>query len=70
MNINIKANHMRRWRLLVVTASVLFTFNLAATLSAEESGRFVVVPVKNPQYCGNELFRAFENYYSPRSLSE
>jgi hypothetical protein len=36
--------------------------------SAEESGRFVVVPVENPRYCGNELFRAFENYYSPRIL--
>ena len=33
---------------------------------AGESGKFVVVPVKNPLYCGNELFRAFENFYSPR----
>jgi hypothetical protein len=68
MNINIKANHVRRWRLLVVTASALFTLNFVATSRtfAEENGRFVVVPVKNPRYCGNELFRAFENYYSPR----
>ena len=68
MNINIKTNHVRCWRLLVVTVSVLFTLNLVATsrTSAEESGRFVVVPVENPRYCGNELFRAFENYYSPR----
>ncbi len=68
MNINMKVNHMRCWRLLVVTASVLFTLNLVATsrTSAEESGRFVVVPVKNPRYCGNELFRGFENFYSPR----
>jgi hypothetical protein len=68
MNINIKANHIRRCRLLVATVSVLCTLNFAATprTSAEESGRFVVVPVENPSYCGNELFRAFENYYSPR----
>jgi hypothetical protein len=68
MNINMKANRVRRWRLLVATASALFTLNLVATsrTSAEESGRFVVVPVENPRYCGNELFRAFENYYSPR----
>ncbi len=68
MHINMKANHVRRWRLLVATASALFTLNLVATsrTSAEESGRFVVVPVKNSRYCGNELFRAFEDYYSPR----
>ncbi|MBC8468891.1 MAG: transglutaminase domain-containing protein [Planctomycetes bacterium] len=68
MNINIKANHIRRFRLLVATVSALFTLNLVASsrTSAEESSRFVVVPVDNPQYCGNELFRAFENYYSPR----
>jgi hypothetical protein len=63
-----KANCVWRWRLLVATASALFTLNLAATsrTSAEESSRFVVVQVENPRYCGNELFRAFENYYSPR----
>ena len=68
MNINIKANHIRRFRLLVATVSALFTLNLVASsrTSAEESSRFVVVPVDNPQYCGNELFRGFENYYSPR----
>jgi hypothetical protein len=36
------------------------------TATAGESSRFVEVPVENPRYCGNELFRAFENYYSPR----
>jgi hypothetical protein len=68
MNINIKANHMRYWWFLIVTACALLILNLVATsqTSAEESGRFVVVPVENPRYCGNELFRAFENYYSPR----
>ena len=25
-----------------------------------------MVPVDNPRYCGNEMFRAFEDYYSPR----
>jgi hypothetical protein len=67
MNMNIKADHMRCRRLLVVTASALLVLNFVVTLrtSAKESGRFVVVPVENPRYCGNELFRAFENYYSP-----
>jgi len=52
----------------IAAASVLLTMALAATsrLSAEEGGRFVVAPVDNPRYCGNEMFRAFENYYSPR----
>ncbi len=52
----------------VVIAGVLFGLSVMAMsgVSAEESGRFVVVPVENPRYCGNELFRAFENFYSPR----
>jgi len=68
MNINVKINSMRPHGLLIATACALFTLSGVATLqvSAEENGRFVVMPVKNPQYCGNELFRAFENYYSPR----
>ena len=33
---------------------------------ADEGGQFVVMPTENPWYCGNELLRAFENYYSPR----
>ena len=59
---------MRPRRLLVATAITLFTLSLVATslTSATESGRFVVIPVENPPYCGNEIFRAFENYYSPR----
>ncbi|KPK54726.1 MAG: hypothetical protein AMS22_05380 [Thiotrichales bacterium SG8_50] len=46
----------------------MFTVGLVATsrTHAAESGRFVVLPVENPRYCGNELFRAFENYYGPR----
>lgn len=68
MNINTNTNHILQWRLLVTMISAFFTLNLVTTsrTSAEESGRFVVVPVENPLYCGNELFRAFENYYSPR----
>lgn len=68
MNINMKANYIRPRRLLVATACALFTLSLVATslTSAGESGRFVVVPVENPRYRGNEIFRAFENYYSPR----
>lgn len=41
-------------------------FGAKNEVSADEDGRFVVLPVENPHYRGNELFRAFENYYSPR----
>ena len=64
MNSNMKINYVRAWRLPVITAGVLFVLSLAAT--AGESSRFVVLDVENPRYCGNELFRAFENYSSPR----
>ena len=68
MHINKKANRVRPSRLLVATATAFFSLSSMATLrtSASEGGRFVVVPVENPRYCGNELFRAFENYHSPR----
>ena len=45
-------------------AGVLFA--LSVTTTAGEGKQFVVLDVENPRYCGNELFRAFENYYSPR----
>jgi hypothetical protein len=48
----------------LITASVLFAMSLTA--AAGQSKKFVVLPAENPRYCGNELFRAFENYYSPR----
>ena len=68
MNVNMKANYMRPRRLLVTTACALFTLGAVGTLqtSADEGGWYVVEPVENLQCCGNELFRAFENYYSPR----
>jgi hypothetical protein len=68
MSINNEADRMWSRRLSVAAVGAAFTFALAATsqLSAAEDGRFVVVPVANPRYCGNEMFRAFENYYSPR----
>jgi hypothetical protein len=61
MNLNMKPNYVR---LRIAVVSVLFLLSL--TSFAQESGRFDVIPVENPRYCGNELFRAFENYYSPR----
>jgi len=68
MNINTKTNSMWPRRLSVVLTRALFTLAVVATSqsSAEERGRFVVVPVDNPRYCGNEMFRAFEDSYSPR----
>ena len=64
MNSSTKTNYVSTRRLRVITASILLALSMAAT--AGESGRFVVMPVENPRYCGNELFRAFENYSSPR----
>jgi len=64
MNLSIKVNYVPVCRLGVITASVLFAQAVAAL--AGQSGRFKVLEAENPRYCGNELFRAFENYYSPR----
>ena len=61
MKLNMKSNEVR---LRIVVVGILFVVSIPTF--AEEGGRFVVVPVENPRYCGNELFRAFENYYSPR----
>ena len=33
---------------------------------AESLGKFVIKKIKNPTFHSNELFRAYENYYSPR----
>ena len=68
MTINREADRMWSRRLSVAAAGAMFTLALATTSwsFAEEGGRFVVVPVDNRQYCGNEMFRAFEDYYSPR----
>jgi hypothetical protein len=68
MHTNLETIRMLPRRLLSVTTGALVILSLFATsrTSGGESGRFIVVPVDNPRYCGNELFRAFENYYSPR----
>jgi hypothetical protein len=68
MKSNMKINYVRSRRLGIITASVLLPLSLAAMAgpTAGESSRFVVLPIENPRYYGNELFRAFENYYSPR----
>ncbi len=44
---------------------IVFSF-LIPYSTADGSGEFVVMPVDNPVYHGNELFRSYENYYSPR----
>ncbi|MBM4026109.1 MAG: transglutaminase domain-containing protein [Planctomycetes bacterium] len=63
-----KTNYLRSRRLLVTAAGAFFTVALGATPRSpgEERGRFVQVPVDNPRSCANEMFRAFEDYYSPR----
>ncbi len=55
-------------QLRVATVSFLFILSVAAVsgVVSAEGGRFVLVPVENPRYCANELFRGFENYYNPR----
>jgi hypothetical protein len=40
--------------------------SLPAEAKASEGERFTVLPVENPRFCNNELFRAFEDYHSPR----
>ena len=52
-----------RW-LRVFTVSVCLALSFEAF--ASQKRQFVVLDVENPRYCGNELFLAFENYYSPR----
>ena len=59
--------------LLAVFCLVLFTFlpvSISAGQASEEvsgeSGGFKVVQSENPVYNPNQLFRGFENYYSPR----
>lgn len=68
MTISREADRMGPRRLSAAVAGTMFTLALAAASRsfAEEGGRFVVVPVDNPRYCGNEMFRAFEDYYSPQ----
>jgi hypothetical protein len=68
MNSNTKTNYVWVQRLGFITAGFFLIMNLEAMtgISIGASRQFVVLPVENPQYCGNELFRAFENYYSPR----
>jgi len=66
-----RATRLELLTLLQETATVNFStqaakdFDVSVTPSNED-GRFVVLPVENPRYRGNELFRGFENYYSPR----
>jgi len=62
MNCDYKGKWRRVW---IVVAWVLLALS-AVPVFAGSGGRFDVVVVENPQYFGNELFRGFENYYSPR----
>lgn len=68
MNVNSKAHRIWPRQLSVAVASVVVTYALMAPSrsSASEGGQFVVVTVQNPRYYGNEMFRAVENYHSPR----
>ena len=68
MNSNPRTGRARFWWLGAAMVCVLFTRNMSATprTLADEGSPFVVLPVENPRYCGNELFRAVENYDSPR----
>jgi len=63
-----KTRFAQRRRLLAAMACASFPLSPAAFAwaSADEQGRFVTLPTENPRYRGNELFRAFENCYSPR----
>ncbi|MDP8243176.1 MAG: hypothetical protein P9L94_03780 [Candidatus Hinthialibacter antarcticus] len=52
----------RNSALLIISCLV----GVMATNAAELQGRFQQVPVDNPRYSNNELFRAFERFESPR----
>lgn len=53
---------------LSISTSVLFSSENSAVRNAnDDSGKFVVLGSDNPQYHENQLFRAWENYYSPRT---
>jgi hypothetical protein len=68
VNANMRTGRARSLRFGTAMVCLLLPLSMAATprAFADEGGQFVVLPVENPRYCGNELFRAFENYYSPR----
>ena len=68
MNIKRRANFMGPQRLSVAAASTAFSLVLVmiSQLLAGEDGRFTVASVNNPRYRSNEMFRAFEDYHSPR----
>jgi hypothetical protein len=68
MNIRRKSEYMGPQWLSIAIASIAYSFVLVMTsqLFAGEDGRFVVVSVNNPRYRSNEMFRAFEDYHSPR----
>ncbi len=50
----------------VMLATAIPLLLLAAALGAQSTGALRILDVKNPAYRGNEIFRAFENFYSPR----
>ena len=64
MNFSMKSDYVLTFRLQFI--AVCFLLILPVVVAAGQSRQFVVLDVENPRYCGNELFRAFENYYSPR----
>ncbi len=57
---------MRGIAAVVVGLAMLGTPGGGVVQEQASQGRFVVVDVANPAYHANQLFFAFENYYSPR----
>ncbi len=55
-----------KWRnfLFLIVMGFVFSYDLLA--SGSENGQFKILPGTNPEYRGNELFRAFDSYYNPR----
>jgi len=68
---NARAKRIRAMALAAAGGCCVFMLLLAmpshpTEAKAREGERFTVLPVENPRFCNSELFRALEDYHSPR----
>ena len=53
-------------RFFIFSFMVIFFVSPMLIAETAEKGQYIIREVKNPVYHGNELFRAYENFHSPR----
>jgi len=63
-NVNRKGTVMKK--VIVMIVAFVSLAGLEPWAVSGEVGRYVVLPVKNPEYHPNELFRAFDDFHNPR----